>query len=237
MKKLQIIMSGLAVMVALAGVPKLEAQGAPAKVTVIHGISGLPEAVGVYANGNFLFAFDFEDVQGPLELPAGSYDLEVKLGTNVVLSGTANVEDGKDYTVVAHFTYTGGAPGIKLSVFENPTTPLCEKQSRLVVRHLANAPAVDAVVSRGATTTRNFVSTPNLASADGGNNQGGAVDFKSGTYRAQLYVAGTTTSAFDSGKLKLDGGVSYIAYAIGSLPDDTFTVYIQTIELPTFSCK
>jgi hypothetical protein len=209
----------------------------PGTVTVIHGISGLPEPVGVYANGNFLFSFDFNEVQGPLALPAGIYNLEVKLGTNVVLSGTANVEDGKDYTVVAHFTHTGGAPGIKLSAFENATTPICDKQLRLTVRHLANAPAVDAVVSRGATSTRNFVGMANLASAEGGNNQGGPLDFKSGTYRAQLYVAGTTTSAFDSGKLKLNGGVSYIAYAIGSLPDDTFTVYIQTIDLPTFSCK
>lgn len=237
MKTIRNIMSGLVVVVGLAGLPDVQAQGAPAKVTVIHGISGLPEPVGVYANGNFLFNFDFEAVQGPLELPADTYNLEVKLGTNVVLSGTANVESGKDYTVVAHFTHTGGAPGIKLSVFENTITPICEKQSRLTVRHLANAPAVDAVVSRGATTTRNFVSTPNLASSAGGDSQGGALDFKAGTYRAVLYVAGTTTAAFDSGKLKLDGGVSHIAYAIGSLPDETFTVYVQTIELPTFSCK
>lgn len=213
------------------------ADGGTGTVTVIHGISGLPEPVGVYANGNFLFSFDFEDVQGPLPLPAGIYNLEVKLGTNVVLSGAANVEDGKDYTVVAHFTHTSGDPGIKLSVFENTTTPICDKQLRLTVRHLADAPAVDAVVSRGATSTRNFVGTPNLASSEGGNNQGGPLDFKSGTYRAQLYVAGTTTSAFDSGKLKLEGGVSYIAYAIGSLQANTFTVYIQTIDLPTFSCK
>jgi hypothetical protein len=206
-------------------------------VTVIHGISGLPEPVDVYANGNFLFSFDFNDVQGPLTLPTGSYDLEVKLGTNVVLSGTANVESGKDYTVVAHFTESGIVPGIKLSVFENNTTPICDKQSRLTIRHLADAPAVDAVISRGAGAARNFVTLPNLASADGGNNQGGALDFKAGTYRAQLYVAGTTTSAFDTGKLKLDKGVSYIAYAIGSLSDGTFTVYLQTTALTTFGCK
>ena len=236
MKISKVIGSMFAAVALAASSTAYAGEGGTGKLTVIHGISGLPEAVSVYANGGFLFSFDFEDVQGPLSLPAGSYDLEVKLGTNVVLSGTANVEDGKNYTVVAHFTNTGSEPGIKLSVFENTTTPICDKQSRLTVRHLANAPAVDAVVSRGATSTRNFVCTPNLASSEGGNNQGGALDFKSGTYRAQLYVAGTTTSAFDSGKLKLEDGVSYIAYAIGSLPD-TFTVYIQTIELPTFSCK
>jgi hypothetical protein len=208
-----------------------------AKLTVIHGISGLPKPVEVYANGNLLFSFDYGDVQGPLTVDAGSYDLEVKLDGNVVLSGTANVEAGKDYTVVAHFRYTGAAPDIALSVVENTTTATCDKQARLTVRHLADAPAVDLAVSRGATTTRNFVSTPNLSSAAGAQNQGGPLDFKSGTYRAQLFVAGTKTAAFDSGKLKLDGGKSYIATAVGSLADDTFQVILQVLDVPTFSCK
>lgn len=237
MKMNRVIGSMFAAVALAASSTAYAGDGGTGKLTVIHGISGIGQPVDVYANGGFLFSFDFEDVQGPLSLPADTYNLEVKIGTNVVLSGTANVQDGKDYTVVAHFTHTGEAPGIKLSVFENTTTAICDKQSRLTVRHLANAPAVDAVVSRGATTTRNFVSSPNLASSEGGNNQGGALDFKAGTYRAQLFVAGTTTSAFDSGKLKLEDGVSYIAYAIGSLPNETFTVYIQAIELPTFSCK
>jgi hypothetical protein len=223
---------------ALAAVVTLtQAWAGTGKVTVIHGISGLPEPVGVYVNGDLAFSFDYNEVVGPLALDAGSYNLEVKLGTNTVLSGTANVESNKDYTVVAHFQHTGGAPGIALSVFENTVTPTCDKQARLTVRHLADAPAVDLVVSRGATTTRNFVSAPNLSSAVGGQSQAGALDFKAGTYRAQLAVAGTTTVAFDSGKLKLNGGTSYIAYAIGSLAEDTFTVYLQTIEVPTFSCK
>jgi hypothetical protein len=206
------------------------------KVTVIHGISGLPQPVDVYANGNFLFSFDFKDVKGPLSLDPGAYNLEVKLGGQVVLSGTANVEAGKDYTVVAHFTYTGADPGIKLSVFENTTTTVCNKQLRLTVRHLADAPAVDAVVSPWWTNQR-ILGLPNLASAESGNPQGGAVDLLAWYYRVQLYVAGTTASAYNSGKLKLDAGKSYIAYAIGSLPENTFTVYLQAIELPTFSCR
>jgi hypothetical protein len=207
------------------------------KVTVIHGISGLPQPVDVYANGNFLFSFDFKGVKGPLSLDPGAYHLEVKLGGQVVLSGTANVEAGKDYTVVAHFTHTGAAPGIQLSVFENTTTPICNGQSRLTVRHLADAPAVDAVVSPWWTSRLRILGLPNLASEEGGNPQGGAVDLLAWYYRVHLYVAGTTTSAYKSGKLKLDAGKSYIAYAIGSLPQNTFTVYLQAIELPTFSCR
>jgi hypothetical protein len=34
-------------------------------LTVIHGISGLPQPVDVYANGNKLFSFDFNEVPGP----------------------------------------------------------------------------------------------------------------------------------------------------------------------------
>lgn len=224
------------VMAAFAAVMTLT-QASASTLTVIHGISGLPEPVGVYANGNLLFSFDFNEVQTLTNLPAGTYNLEVKLGTNVVLSGTANVEADKNYTVVAHFRHTGEAPDIALSIFENTVTATCDKQARLTVRHLADAPAVDLVVSRGATATRNFVSAPNLSSAVGGQSQAGALDFKAGTYRAQLYVVSSTTSAFDTGKVKLDGGVSYIAYAIGSLAAETFTVYLQAIEVPTFSCK
>jgi hypothetical protein len=223
---------------AIAAVVTLtQAIAGPGKVTVIHGISGLPEPVGVYVNGNLAFSFDYNEVVGPISLDAGTYNLEVKLGTNTVLSGSANVESDKDYTVVAHFRHTGAEPGIELSVFENTVTPACDKQARLTVRHLADAPAVDLVVSRGATTTRNFVGVPNLSSAAGGQSQAGALDIKAGTYRAQLAVSGTTTVAFDSGKLKFNAGVSYIAYAIGSLADDTFTVYVQTINVPTFKCK
>jgi hypothetical protein len=227
----------LVAMVAASGVARADEPAVPAKVTVIHGISGLPEAVDVYANGNYLFSFDYLGVQGPLELPEGVYELEVKLGSNTVLEATADVKAGGNYTVVAHFVHTGAAPGIALSVLENTISPVCEKQVRLTVRHLADAPAVDLVVSRGATTTRNFITAPNLASAAGGQSQAGALDFKAGTYRAGLYVAGTTTAAFDTGKLKLDEGVAYIAYALGSLSTETFTVYVQTIELPTFNCK
>jgi hypothetical protein len=212
------------------------AEAAQGKVTVIHGISGLPQPVDVYANGSYLFSFNYKDVKGPLSLDPGSYDLEVKLAGQVVLSGTANVEAGKDYTVVAHFVYTGAQPDIKLSVFENTTTPLCFRQSRLTVRHLANAPAVDAVVLPWWANTR-ILGLPNLASAEGGDPQGGAVDVPAWYYRVQLNVAGTTTTAYESGKLKLDAGKSYIAYAIGSLTDKSFTVYIQTSKLPTFTCK
>ena len=223
--------------VALAASPVAQAGTSTGKVTVIHGISGLPAPVEVYANGGFLFSFDFPEVAGPLELPPGDYFLEVKLQGTTVLSGTAKVEAGKDYTVVANFIYTGAAPGIKLSIFDNTVSPIVKSQSRLTVRHTADAPAVDAVVSQGRTDARNFATLPNLSSAEGGNNQGGALDFKSGNFRARLFVAGTTTQAFDSGGLTLAKGTSYIAYAIGSLTDGTFTVVLQAIDLPTFNAK
>jgi hypothetical protein len=233
LKMLASISAGMA----LAATPVAQASDAPGKLTVIHGISGLPAPVDVYANGSFLFSFDFGQAEGPLELTPGNYNLEVKLQGAVVLTATAKVKSGMDYTAVAHFVYTGGDPGIKLSVFDNTITPICSNQSRLTVRHTADAPAVDTVVSRGETDARNFVTMPNLSSAKGGTIQGGALDFKHGDYRARLFVAGTTTQAFDSGPLPLDSGESYIGYAIGSLSAGTFTVYIQAIDLSTISCK
>src|ERR1700760_466271 len=47
-----------------------------ATVTVVHGIPNTP--VDVYANGKkILTGFKFKSVAGPLQLPAGSYKLDV----------------------------------------------------------------------------------------------------------------------------------------------------------------
>ena len=132
----------LALLLSVAGVTA--AGAAPAKRTVIHGIPGLPEPVDVLVNGDFAFSFDFNESEGPIPLPPGTYDFAVQLQGETVLSADdVPLEGGRVYTAIAHLTYTGDEPGIKLSLFENQKYFERPGMPRVSVRHTADAPAVD----------------------------------------------------------------------------------------------
>jgi hypothetical protein len=213
----------------------------PAVLTVIHGISGLPEPVDVYANDTYLFSFDFNESVDSLEVPADTYFIEVKLMGDTVLSGTAMLEEGKNYTAIAHFTYNESekgaeislpSPGIKLSFFENDISDLGRWAIRLSLRHTADAPAVDVALRRGLQGNRFFTKAKGLSNNDGGDpSEFGPADFWWGNFTAVFFPAGTDTEVFSSGLLKLQKGNYYIVYPIGSIGGGTFTLFVQTIDL------
>lgn len=191
-----------------------------AKLTVVHGIPGLPAPVDVYANGTKLFSFDFNQSRGPLSLPAATYNLEVRLNGSPVLTAPANVQAGKDYTVIAHPKV---GSGIALAIFENDIATIPLDKSRVTVRHLADAPAVDVKLTQGATTVATIpnLSNPNQAKAE----------FAAGDYAASLFAAGTTTKALGPVPLRLDRGIHYLVHAIGSFPGNTLTLFVQKIDI------
>jgi len=191
-----------------------------AKVTVIHGIPGLPAPVDVYANGNKLFSFDFNQSRGPLSLPPATYNLEVRLNGNPVLTAPANVQAGKDYTVIAHPKV---GSGIALAIFENDIATIPLDKSRVSVRHLADAPAVDVKLAQGG---QNVATIPNLSNP----NQAKA-EFPAGTYAASLFAAGTSTKALGPVDLNLERGFHYLVHAIGSFPGNTLTLFVQSINI------
>jgi hypothetical protein len=212
-----------------------------AYLTVIHGISFLPEPVDVYVNGVFQFSFDFEDSVGPLALPADSYDLEVRFMGDPVLFATAELESGKNYTAIAHETLqdNGGSGlksdddlNIKLSLFENNVSPLGHWKFRLTLRHTADAPEVDIDLRKGWKGKWFFAKAMGLSNNDSEMpEEFGAVDFWWGYFTAIFYPAGTNTEVFRSDRLKLTPGTHYIVYAIGSIFDGSFTLFVQTIDL------
>jgi hypothetical protein len=171
-----------------------------ANVTVIHGIPGLPQPVSVFANNGKLFDFDYGQQRGPLSLAPGNYALEVRLGNTPVLNLNASLMADTDYTVIAHLDENGNN---KLSAFVNDVTTLGMGKSRLVVRHTAEAPAVDVRLNAPNFTAGFFqnLSNPNEVQAD--------VD--AGNYEADIFVAGTSTKAFGPAQLALEPGYSYIA--------------------------
>ena len=125
------------------GVPA-GAQDATASVVVIHGIPDTP--VDVYVN-DALTLEDFapDTVTDPIELPAGSYTLDLRApdadpASAPLLTADATVEGGASYSIVAHLN-AAGAPTI--TPFVNDTTPTKAGEGGIVVRHTAAAPAVD----------------------------------------------------------------------------------------------
>ena len=146
-----------------------------AVLTYIHGIPGLPEPLEVYANGSYLFSFDYNESEESLDTRADTYFIEIKLRGQTLLSREVELEEGKNYTAIAHLAFYDHGdsafkpdvrPSIKLTVFENNVTPLRNWATRLTLRHTAEAPAVDVAVRRGMEGTKFFAKALGLSNND-----------------------------------------------------------------------
>jgi hypothetical protein len=190
-----------------------------ASVSVVHGIPNTP--VNVFVNGKSTLP-DFKPgtVAGPLQLPAGTYQVTVFPAANTAGTGTplisanATVTAGQNVTLVAHLT-TSGQPTI--TPFVNDTSTIPAGKARLIVRHTANAPAVD-VRADGAVVLSDLTN-PNQASAE----------VAAGTVSADVVLHGTSTVAIGPAQLNLTAGADTIVYAIGSAADKTLSLVVQTV--------
>ena len=191
-----------------------------AQVSVVHGIPDTP--VNVFVNGkSTLPDFAPGTVAGPLELPAGDYEITVFPASDTdgtgdpVITANATVPAGANVTLVAHLT-ADGTPTI--TPFVNDTAPIAAGDGRLVVRHTAAAPAVD-VRANG-----------EVAFADLTNPNEAMADLAAGTISADVVLAGTDTVAIGPADVTLTAGSATIVYAIGSAEDKTLGVVVQTID-------
>lgn len=197
------------------------AQAAPtAQVSVVHGIPNTP--VNVFVNGkSTLPNFKPGTVAGPLSLPAGTYKVTVfpasdtKGSGTPVISASASVDAGKNYSLVAHLT-AGGKP--TLTPYVNDTSSVAAGQARIVVRHDAAAPAVD--VRANGSVAFSSLTNPKEAQAD----------LPAGSVKADVVLAGTSTVAIGPATLDLKEGTATIVYAIGSASDKTLGLVTQTID-------
>ena len=196
-----------------------------ATVTVVHGIPNTP--VDVYVDGtDVLPGFTFGTVSPPLTVPAGSHSVQVKLaGTSTVaLSGTVSLTAGENASVVANLSATGSPA---LNVFQNPTTPAPAGDAWVLVRHTAEAPAVD--VYAGGTKVVTALTNPNSA---------GPLAVPAGTVPVSVAVSPSTPSTppvLGPLPLNLAAGNVYVAYAIGSATatPSTLTAVVQSYTVGT----
>lgn len=207
----------LAVAAALFGATSASAADT-GTVYVVHGIPATP--VDVYVNGALtLDDFQPETVAGPLDLPAGTYDIVIAApdstdASKPILEASATVDAGVSYTVVAHLT-ADGKPTV--TPYVNDVSVISAGNTRLVVRHDAAAPAVDvraggAVVLKGVT-----------------NPQEGVLNIPAGTVEADVVLAGTDTVAIGPATLDLAEGSATFVHAVGSAKDGTLTLVSFTV--------
>ncbi|RDI34675.1 DUF4397 domain-containing protein [Lentzea flaviverrucosa] len=191
----------------------------PSQVSVVHGIPGQP--VDVYVNGKKTVEnFQPSTVAGPLELAAGNYDVALTKPGEAVTSALLQnkslaVPAGKNLSVAAHLDAAGKPV---LTAFVNDTAMIAAGKARLVVRHLAAAPAVD--VRAGGKPVFSALTNPNEVKAD----------LPAGTVNADVVLAGTSTVAIGPKDVDLKAGTSTIVYAVGSAEGKTLGLAAQTIS-------
>jgi hypothetical protein len=202
------------------GAPATAATTDTAQLSVLHGIPDTP--VDVYVNGDLtLDNFQPGDLAGPLDLPAGDYEVALTApdaadaSSPVLGPATLTLAAGKNYTAAAHLNEEG-EPALK--AFENNTATTAAGQGRLTVRHVAAAPAVD-ILAGGAPVIEDLTN-PNEST----------LDLPASTVSAAVALAGTTEPVLGPADVAIQDGVLTIVYAWGSAEDDNLALAVQTIS-------
>jgi hypothetical protein len=178
-----------------------------ARVRVLHASPDAPN-VDVYANGNRVLSnVPFKTASDYLTVPAGSYTFEVRpagaaASSNPVLSATADLRAGTDYTVAA----VDRLSQIKARVFvDNNAAPAAGKAHVQVIHASPDAPAVDIAVKGGA------VLVPNLPFGE----QMGPLPVDAGAYNLEVRAAGSNTVALPLDGVELEAAKVYTFAAVG----------------------
>jgi Domain of unknown function (DUF4397) len=213
----------------------LSGAASAAQVYVVHGIPGqdvgaaaeLPVDIclagGTLVGG--LTGVPFGAIAGPLELPAGRYDLEVRLadgacGGALAVANTVYLALGESASIVAHLSEEG-VPA--LTRFTNDARSLAEGSTRLVVRHGAAVPPVNVTVKN----SRSLSFVKELQNGE----QSSAINSRAGSYRVAVYPKGSLRPVLST-SATLEAGTSYFAYAVGSAQNGTLGLVIQAIPIP-----
>jgi hypothetical protein len=181
------------------------ANAADASLNVVHGIPGVD--VNVCVNGDVAIPdFNPGEVVTGVPLAGGTYDIKIvgAAGTcddAAILEATGiELAGGKDYTAVAYLSEDGTPT---LGLFKNNIKALDKGISRLTVRHIAAAPAVD-VWANGSVLLEGV---PNGASA--------TMKVPTGVYAAWVSLPGDYMPVIGPAVLKLSKGMAYQVYAWG----------------------
>lgn len=199
---------------ALAVIPATAAlaDGHEAEVVIVHGVPGFTADIAV--NGDVAFESVEFDTVVTANLPEGDYDLEVRAAgdEDAVLSGSASLEAGMSYSVVAALDADGDPD---LLVFGNAS------EEGIQVTHAAAFPNVDI-------TPTDVTGLADVASGVTGFAATGAGTFEG----LGVAAAGADENAIDLPALTVADGEALLVYAIGpDEGDDLPTLATQNISL------
>jgi hypothetical protein len=205
--------------------------GADGKVTVVHGVPGL--TVDVYVNGDLtLPSFEPGTVTKPIRLAEGDYEIiivaEGEDPSNPAISGSVFLPAGANASLVAYLA-ADGTPSLK--AFVNDLSPIGDDDSRIVVRHVAQAGAVDVRLFEKLDEMP-VITVPNLE-----NPNEAQADVPSEDYYATISAPGASDPLFVSDRFEADDEEIVIFYAIGNPMDNSFALLSQEIELDEDSDK
>lgn len=209
----------LGALLALAIAPAAFAQSGTAKVRVIHASPDAP-AVDVIVNGNrALTNVPFFAASAYLDLPAGSYDIQVvpagATSPVVIDAKGVRIEAGKAYTIAA----TGKLAEIKPTILiDDLSAPAAGKAHVRVIHFSPDAPAVDIKVAGGPTLISNlaFPQASNYLPVD------------AGSYNLQVTPAGGDAVVLDLQGVRLEAGKIYDVFAVGELA----SIRVETTVTP-----
>jgi len=174
---------------------------------VVHGIPGV--AVKVCVDGKpAVDHFRYGNTITGAKLAATTHQVRLvaagkACAAPAILSSTYTLKAGRDYTIVANRN-AGGTPNLK--AFVNNVKPTAAGKARLVVRHTAQAPAVN--VWAGSTRLIGGTSFTWGKSA--------AFAVPAGTYSAKGTLSGSHKPVVGPAPLTLRQGRAYQVYAVGT---------------------
>src|SRR5215212_96963 len=211
----------LAAALVLAFAAPASARGSgTAKVRAFHNSHDTPP-VDIYVNGaKTLSNVSYGTLSDYLEVPKGTYNVHVNVApstTDDPAALEADVRLGKRPTTIAAIgSLTGDGGPLQLKVLRDRDT-VSRHLTRLRVAHTSpDAPAVDIQVKLAGRWYR-IVRNLEFGEATG------YLLLPAWSYRLRIVAAGTSTVVKDLGKVRLRGGTSYTAWAVGFLtPDDAY---------------
>jgi hypothetical protein len=181
-------------------------------------------AVDVFANGGaILEGVEFETISGYMEVPAGTYRIQVApagAGADAAVIDAELTFDGGTYTTVAA---AGALAAIAPVVFEDAAPVPAEGTAQLRAYHVSvDAPRVD-IAPDGVAKKKAAVKQLKFGQSTG------FLELPAGDIDLDIRQVGKKKVIFDIPALTLEDGNVYSAFAIGSPADGTFTV-IATLD-------
>ena len=215
MARLRVLVGAIlaaALVLAFAAAPASASGGATARVRAFHDSPDTPP-VDIYVNGQKALAgVGYGTLSDYLRVPRGTYNVQVKVAPSTAGDPAALEADvrlgAQPTTIAAIGSLTGDGGPLQLKVLRDRDT-ISRYLTRLRVAHTSpDAPAVDVQVKLAGHWYR-IVRGLEFGEVTG------YLLLPAWSYRLRIVAAGTSTVVKDLGKVRLKGGTSSTAWAVG----------------------